>query len=288
VLPLDAEIFDVDLFHTPKEAITELHVQGKKVICYFSAGGSEDWRPDDKSFQAWDRGDPMKEWAGERWLNIRNANVFEVIKKRIQLAKDKGCDGIDPDNVDAFNHNSGRGGGFFPKLTKQDTIKYFKKLAVEAHNLDMAIGLKNTEELLPELMDVIQFTVNEECASTNDSEGCYAYTDLVSSGKPVFHIEYATPLGWGSNVTLFSIKPELFLKSSAQIESLFCLKTQLMNKKTVQQDLRDKFSTVIKVLGLDGWVMYCDRSNVRSETKLNDGKSKLQPRDARRRLPQYV
>ena len=184
--------------------------------------------------------------------------------------------------TDAFNHNSGRGGGFFPKLTKQDTIKYFKKLAAEARNLDMAIGLKNTEELLPSLMDEIQFTVNEECASTNDSEGCSAYTDLVSSGKPVFHIEYATPWGFGPNVTLVSIKPELFLKSSAQIESLFCLKTQLMNKKTVKQDLRDKFSTVIKVLGLDGWVMYCDRSNVRSETKANGLQSRIQRREAHR------
>jgi hypothetical protein len=97
--PADAEIFDVDLFHTPKTAIDELHAQGKKVICYFSAGGSENWRPDDKSFKEVDRGDPMKEWKGERWLNIRSPDVFDVIKKRIQLAGQKGCDGIDPDNV---------------------------------------------------------------------------------------------------------------------------------------------------------------------------------------------
>jgi hypothetical protein len=97
--PQNAEIFDVDLFHTPKEVIAKLHEQGKKVICYFSAGGSESWRPDDKEFKAKDRGDTMREWKGEKWLDIRSPDVWTVMEKRIKLAADKGCDGIDPDNL---------------------------------------------------------------------------------------------------------------------------------------------------------------------------------------------
>jgi hypothetical protein len=97
--PRDAEIFDVDLFNTPTEVIAKLHLQGKKVICYFSAGGSESWRPDDKDFKVKDRGDTMREWKGEKWLDIRSPDVWVVMEKRIKMAADKGCDGIDPDNL---------------------------------------------------------------------------------------------------------------------------------------------------------------------------------------------
>jgi len=99
IVPDTADIFDIDLFQTPKTTIDVLRSKGKKVICYFSAGGSETWRPDDYLFNETDRGDAMQEWRGEKWLDIRSANVWEVMKKRIQLASEKGCDAIDPDNV---------------------------------------------------------------------------------------------------------------------------------------------------------------------------------------------
>jgi hypothetical protein len=99
LVPADADIFDIDLFNTPTDIITKLHQRGKKVICYFSAGSSESWRPDDHLFKAKDKGEQMREWKGEKWLDIRSPDVFEVIKERIRLAKEKGCDGIDPDNT---------------------------------------------------------------------------------------------------------------------------------------------------------------------------------------------
>jgi hypothetical protein len=58
--------YDIDLFDTPQSTINALHTQGRKVICYFSAGSSEDWRPDYSRFQAagparsgWTRVRPM-------------------------------------------------------------------------------------------------------------------------------------------------------------------------------------------------------------------------------------
>jgi hypothetical protein len=41
--PADAPIYDIDLFYHPKSTIDWLHDQGKKVVCYFSAGSVEDW-----------------------------------------------------------------------------------------------------------------------------------------------------------------------------------------------------------------------------------------------------
>jgi hypothetical protein len=98
-LPNDAEVFDLDLFDTPVELIQEIHDQGKKVICYFSAGGSESWRTDYNLIKAKDKGERMKKWPNERWLNIRSPDVWEVMRRRIDLARTKGCDGIDADNT---------------------------------------------------------------------------------------------------------------------------------------------------------------------------------------------
>lgn len=45
-------------------------------------------------------------WPGERWLKLSSENVRNIMKKRIDLAWRKGCDGVDPDNVDGYvSHN---------------------------------------------------------------------------------------------------------------------------------------------------------------------------------------
>jgi hypothetical protein len=98
----NATIFDIDLFDTPSETIAQLHALGKKVLCYFSAGSYEDWRADAKDFKPEDLGKGLDGWEGEKWVKVGSANVREIMKKRIELAKTKGCDGIDPDNVDGY------------------------------------------------------------------------------------------------------------------------------------------------------------------------------------------
>jgi hypothetical protein len=95
----DVNVYDVDLADTPKETIQGLKDMGKKVICYFSAGTSEDWRVDYSSFLPDDKLSCMGDWKGERWLDVSKPHVFEVMKKRIQIASEKGCDAIDPDNM---------------------------------------------------------------------------------------------------------------------------------------------------------------------------------------------
>jgi hypothetical protein len=95
--PSDAQIWDVDLFTTTASAIASFKGAGKKVICYFSAGTSENWRPDFNSFTSADQGADLPEWPGEKWLDLRSENVWTVQQKRIQMAAQNGCDAIDPD-----------------------------------------------------------------------------------------------------------------------------------------------------------------------------------------------
>jgi hypothetical protein len=97
--PGGVQIFDLDLWETSTETVTALHNKGKKVICYFSAGTSEDWRPDFKQFKESDMGAKLPMWKGERWLDVRQRTVWTVMQKRIELASKRGCDAIDPDNV---------------------------------------------------------------------------------------------------------------------------------------------------------------------------------------------
>lgn len=98
----DVPVWDIDLFDNTAEAMQTLRDAGKKLICYFSAGTVEDWRVDKDDFPAADRGTPLEHWKGERYVNIRSEAVREVMRKRIRLAAEKGCDAIDPDNLDGF------------------------------------------------------------------------------------------------------------------------------------------------------------------------------------------
>jgi hypothetical protein len=98
----NVSIYDIDLFDNSKEAISFLHGLGKKVICYFSAGSYEPGRPDSGEFRKGDMGKVMDGWPDEKWLRLDSENVRRIMKARVQLAKDKGCDGVDPDNVDGY------------------------------------------------------------------------------------------------------------------------------------------------------------------------------------------
>jgi hypothetical protein len=100
--PSNADVFDIDLFYHSAEDISNIKSQGKKVICYFSAGSSENWRPDYKEFSSSDMGSGLEGWAGENWLNIRSDGVLNIMKERINQAAQKGCDAIDPDNMGRF------------------------------------------------------------------------------------------------------------------------------------------------------------------------------------------
>lgn len=98
----DVEIFDIDLFTNSNDTIRLLHDLGKKVICYFSGGSYEPYRPDSAQFRSQDMGKSLDGWEDEKWIDIRSDSVRDIMAARIKLAKDKGCDAIDPDNVDGY------------------------------------------------------------------------------------------------------------------------------------------------------------------------------------------
>lgn len=104
----DVPIFDIDLYTNTDDGadaarvVGALHGLGKKVICYFSAGTYEPYRPDSDRYGDADLGAALPDWPDERWVDIRNENVRSIIRGRIELAASMGCDAIDPDNMDGY------------------------------------------------------------------------------------------------------------------------------------------------------------------------------------------
>lgn len=175
--------YDIDLFDTPTATIATLKSQGRRVICYFSAGSAEDWRPDYSQFTAADMGAPLAGWAGESWLDTRSANVRQIMQARMDLAVSKGCDAVDPDNVDAYTNSPGL------PLTAETQLDYNRFLAAEAHARGLAVGLKNDIAQVDVLAAEFDFAINEQCFKYKE---CGVYTAFTGQGKPVFQIEYAT------------------------------------------------------------------------------------------------
>ena len=67
---VDVDVWDVDLFETGAAEIGGLQAAGGYVICYFSAGSIEDWRPDVGVIEESAIGLPLDDWPGENWLDI--------------------------------------------------------------------------------------------------------------------------------------------------------------------------------------------------------------------------
>ncbi|HEX8956980.1 MAG TPA: endo alpha-1,4 polygalactosaminidase [Burkholderiaceae bacterium] len=178
-----ATVYDIDLFNTSAATIAQLQASGHKVVCYFSAGSSENWRPDHSSFTAADMGNAVTGWPGENWLDIRSANVRSIMAARFALAASKGCDGVEPDNVDGYANNSG-----FP-LAAQDQIDYNTYLAGQAHSYRLAVALKNDVGQLAALEPYFDFALNEQCHEYNE---CAGYSVFTAKNKAVFNAEYAS------------------------------------------------------------------------------------------------
>ncbi|GAB4399673.1 MAG: endo alpha-1,4 polygalactosaminidase [Anaerolineales bacterium] len=179
---LNVQIYNLDLFDTPQSVIDSLHQQNRRVICYFSAGSWEDWRPDAANFAPELLGNPLEGWQGEQWLDIRRLDLLTpLMEARLNLAYQKGCDAVDPDNVNGYTNNTG-----FP-LTAADQLAYNRFLAQAAHSRNLAIGLKNDLDQIPDLVNDFDFAVNEECFTYNE---CNLLQPFTAANKPVFGIQY--------------------------------------------------------------------------------------------------
>jgi len=172
----DVPVWDIDLYTNNASTIATLKRLGRTVICYFSAGSYENYRPDSKNFTESDMGKELDGWPGERWLNTNSQNVRNIMVSRIKLARQKGCDAIDPDNIDGYDNDNG------VNLSEDTAVDYMKFLSTEAKKLGLAIGLKNSGAIVQKVLPITDFAVNEQCAQYSE---CASWAPYISANKPV-------------------------------------------------------------------------------------------------------
>lgn len=217
---LAVEMYDIDLFDATDADFATLRQDGRIVICYFSAGSHEDWRADADAFPADAIGSDLDGWPGERWFDFRDATVRTLLAARLDFARDRGCDGVEPDNVDGYTHPSGF------DLTPEDQLDFNRFLAREAHARGLSIGLKNDLGQIPALVDDFDWALNEQCAEFDE---CALLQPFIEAGKAVFHVEYVDDIADGP----------------AKIATV------------CSAPGTEGFSTLVKKLNLDAWVMTC-------------------------------
>jgi hypothetical protein len=177
-----AEMYDIDLFDTSAATVKSLHRRGRHVVCYLDAGTYEPGRPDAASFPAAVLGADVEGWPGERWLDIRRLDVLgPILKRRLDLCRRKGFDGVEPDNVDAYANDSGF------SLSAADQLRFNRFVAAAAHARGLSVGLKNDLDQARALQPHFDWALSEQCFQYDE---CDALKPFARAGKAVFIAEY--------------------------------------------------------------------------------------------------
>jgi hypothetical protein len=178
---VDVQMYDIDGFEARANLVTQLHDDGRKVVCYLSAGSWENFRLDAADFPDSVLG-RSNGWPGERWLDIRKLRVLRpIMQARLDMCQAKGFDAVEFDNVDGYQNNTG-----FP-LTGAEQLRYDVFLANQAHLRGMSAVLKNDLGQVRTLLPYFDFALNEQCFQYHE---CDKLTPFVDAGKAVFGVEY--------------------------------------------------------------------------------------------------
>lgn len=182
----DVGAYDIDGWNNSAQEVAALHARGIKVVCYMDAGTYEPGRPDSGTFPSSSKGSAVAGWPGELWLDVRPsgpnyAALQAIMQARFQTCRDKGFDGVEPDNLDSYLNSPG-----FP-TTAADQLAYNQWLATTAHGLGLAVFQKNDLDQVPALQPYFDGILDEEC---NKYSECAALAPYVAAGKPAWNAEY--------------------------------------------------------------------------------------------------
>lgn len=181
-LDVRAKIYDLDMFDTRPSVVAQLHKMGRRVMCYVDVGTWESWRPDAGQFPKKVLGKPDGHWKGERWLDIRARSILEpIMAHRLDRCKHKGFDGVDPDNLDGYQNNTG-----FP-LTYNQQLAYDTWVARAAHARGLTADQKGDNGQVKDLVNVYDFAVVEQCYAQG---WCKEFDVYSKSDRLVVDIEY--------------------------------------------------------------------------------------------------
>jgi hypothetical protein len=178
-----AVVFDVDGFATPAATVTAIHAAHHQALCYLNAGAWENFRPDAAQYPSRILGSEYAGYPDERWVDIRDiAPLRPILLTRLRtLCQAKGFDGVEWDNVEAYNHETGF------RLTPEDQLRFNRWLAQATHEAGLRVALKNDRDQAELLSPAFDYAVDEECQQYDE---CARLRAFVAAGKAVFDVEY--------------------------------------------------------------------------------------------------
>jgi len=181
------KMLDIDLDATPASTIAALKAKGIYVVCYTEVGSYNEEREDAAEFRKVPGliGKRMDGFEHEWWIDVRKTDaLMPIMTARLDKARSKGCDGVEPDLDDSFNQGADKTGF---DLTMEDSLYYLQLLVDAAHARGMSMGLKNGPEMAKDAALFADWALNEEC---NQHSECGGYKEFVKRNKAVFQVEY--------------------------------------------------------------------------------------------------
>ncbi|MBA3463269.1 MAG: endo alpha-1,4 polygalactosaminidase [Deltaproteobacteria bacterium] len=193
--------------------IAELKARGVKVICHVDTGALHLLDPDARKFPGYAATVPDREtppaasigWSvtsddpDERYLDIRTATRgawTSKMWKRLDLAKQIGCDGVDGDRNDSISADPPYSGF---KIEVSDQISWYKEVAKQLHMRELSAGMRNGN-YVPSLVDEVSadfdWMIVERCGELMD---CDSTRPFVNKRRVVFAIDYVKDLGGDPN-----------------------------------------------------------------------------------------
>jgi Glycoside-hydrolase family GH114 len=180
----DAEFFYLDAELQAPGDLAELRRQGRHYLCYLSAGSFEAFRGDAAQFPESAIGNPLAAFPGERWLDVRDATVRQLMAARIERLAELGCAGVPPSALPVHTADTGFA------LTLEDALEYSRWVAERLHASGMSAGLVGPASLTSPLWASFDFGLAIGCVADTQ---CAEYEVLRQGGRPVFFVELGAP-----------------------------------------------------------------------------------------------
>jgi hypothetical protein len=192
---MDGSIFGVPMFATDAATVASLQGEGRRVICWFSAGIST-WSDPDRDMVLPATGPDIVAGQPERWMDLGSPIVRDAMLARLDQAVGFGCDAIEAGDIDGYLADSGL------SLTREGTVEFVAWLAEEAHGRGLAIALEDGNELASELEPSVDLAMDYGCLAAGTCEQLGAFT---AAGKLVLHAELI-PADMVASVEMFAVE----------------------------------------------------------------------------------
>ena len=176
----DADLFYLDPEQQNAGDLATLRAQGRHYLCYLSAGSVESFREDAAEFPARAIGNALESYPRERWLDVRDGAVRDLMAKRVTALAAFGCAGVPPSSLSVHAADTGF------DLTLPDALDYARWLAERIHAAGMSAGLTGPSSLTNELWQSFDFGLAISCVN---GSACAEYEPFQSAKKPVLHLE---------------------------------------------------------------------------------------------------